>query len=52
MIRVRKLLVFHHDLVKSFEKIIKDKFDDNIDSVDDITKLSITDVRACAHLKF
>ena len=52
MIRVCKLLVFHCDLVKSFKKIVKNKFDDNVDSVNNITKLSVTDIHMRIHLKF
>ena len=52
MIRVCKLLVFHYDLVKSFEKIVKDEFNNNIDGIDGITKLSVANVCICVYLKF
>ena len=52
MIRVYKLLIFHHDLVKSFKKIDKDKFDNDVDGIDNIIKLSIADICICVHLKF
>ena len=42
----------HRNLVKSFKRIIKEKFDDDEDSIDDISKLSISNIRVLVHLKF